>query len=338
MLVKVKPEKSDAVIWLQGDRYDRGKKVLEMYKTGFAKKIIISGNDILIGPKKRPGENNISLDSMEKYLIRNGISKKDIIIDSKSLNTKEQAIHIIKLAKRNGWNKIILVSSTYHQPRVLLSFIAASKLVGYKIKVINQSILIGKNKIASGRVLTNNELMKEELLKIEEYQASGDIASYKNGFGYLEAVKAPKLKFRPATITDTDILLKWRNDPETRKRSHNSRKISKNEHNKWFAASLENSNRKIFIVEYNENPVGVIRTDNEGGVVELSWTVAPEVRGQGIGKEMVSLFVKKINEPIRAEVKVGNEASRRIAEGVGMRLDYKKDGNFYFSKNIKRKK
>lgn len=331
-LIRVKPEKSDAVVWLQGDRYDRGGVVVKIYKSKLANLIVISGNDILIGPHSRLGENNISLANMEKYLIRNGVAKRDIITDDGSLNTKEQATHIIKLAKKRKWNKLILVSSAYHQPRVLLSYIAASKLIGYKVKIINQSFLVGKNKTASGRALDNDELMKEESSKINKYQSTGDITSYKEGFDYLEGSKTPKLKFRPATIADADILFKWRNDPETRKWSHNSGRISKKEHNEWFSASLKNSNRKIFVVEYKKHPVGIIRTDGKEGVTELSWTVAPIARGHGIGKKMVSVFTKQITGLIMAEVKSHNEASKHIAEYAGMKIDHEENGILYYKR------
>lgn len=332
MLLKIKPEKSDAVIWLQGDRYDRGKKVLKIYNSGFAKKIVISGNNILIGPNARAGENNIGLMDMKKYLINNLVDRSNIIIDDGALNTKEQSIHITKLAKKNNWKKIILVSSAYHQPRVFLSFVKASQLISYKIKIVYQGFLTGKNNISSGRTSKNNALMKDESLKIKNYQAKGDIASYKEGFNYLRTLVTTKmkLKFRLVTIADANILLKWRNDPETRKSSHNSQKISKDEHIKWLKTSLKNSNRKIFIVEYKKHPVGTIRSDKKKDITELSWTVAPEARGRGIGKEMVAFFANQIIGPIRAEVKVNNEASKRIVEYAGMKFSYKENEILYY--------
>jgi RimJ/RimL family protein N-acetyltransferase len=139
-----------------------------------------------------------------------------------------------------------------------------------------------------------------------------------------------EFKFRLATISDANILLKWRNDPETRKWSHTTEVIKKKEHIQWMTDSLKNSNRNIYIVEYKKHPVGTVRTDEKDGVIELSWTVAPEARGHGIGKEMVALFVKKIKSPIIAEIKIGNEASKRIAEYAGMRFSYEKDGILYY--------
>jgi len=63
-----KPQKADVIVWLQGDRYDRSKKVLSLFKEKWADEIVISGNNILIGPTKRKGENNISLNEMVEWL------------------------------------------------------------------------------------------------------------------------------------------------------------------------------------------------------------------------------------------------------------------------------
>lgn len=336
LLLKDKIKKSDAVIWLQGDRLDRGDKVLEIYKFELAKLVVISGNDILIGPKMRPGENNISLGEMKKYLMKNGISKKDIIVDYKSFNTKEQAIHLVKLSKQKKWERIIIVSSVYNQPRAFLSFVKATQIIGYKVEINNQCVNMGENVIASGRKATNKKLIEEEKIKILNYQLKGDIASYQEGFDYLRGnnIEKNKFKFRLISINDADTLLKWRNDSETRKWSHNVGIVKKSDHVKWLTDSLKNNNRKIYIVEYKKDLVGTIRTDKKDRTIELSWTVAPEARGRGIGKEMIAFFVSRIKVSVRAEIKVGNEASKKIAEYSDMKFDYEKNGILYYSRLV----
>jgi RimJ/RimL family protein N-acetyltransferase len=139
-----------------------------------------------------------------------------------------------------------------------------------------------------------------------------------------------RLEFRLATIADADVLLKWRNDSQTRASSHDTGLIDKKEHIEWLEASLKNNKRKIYIVEFDGTPVGTIRTDKKDGVIKLSWTVVPEARGQGIGKEMVKTFTSQIIGRVRAEVKVGNEASKRIAEYAGMKVDREENGILYY--------
>ena len=53
------------------------------------------------------------------------------------------------------------------------------------------------------------------------------------------------INLRLLTIQDADLLLEWRNDPETRKASQNTDKIQRNEHLSWLKNSLNNNNRKV---------------------------------------------------------------------------------------------
>lgn len=122
------------------------------------------------------------------------------------------------------------------------------------------------------------------------------------------------IKLRPVTIQDAELLLDWRNDPQTRQASHNTGEIQIEEHISWLESTLNNVNRSLFIAEEKDVPVGTVRSDYSDGVYELSWTVTPFARGRGVGKRMVSILANQISGPIRAEVKSENEASIRIAE------------------------
>lgn len=122
------------------------------------------------------------------------------------------------------------------------------------------------------------------------------------------------LRFRPVTMADADLLLAWRNDPETREQSRNTSIVERDGHIAWLKASLSNPTRKLSIAEIDGRPVGTIRTDTSGGVCELSWTVAPQARGKGIGKAMVKAIADEIDIPVRSEIRANNEASKRIAE------------------------
>jgi RimJ/RimL family protein N-acetyltransferase len=119
---------------------------------------------------------------------------------------------------------------------------------------------------------------------------------------------------RPATLQDEGLLLKWRNNPMTRNASHNTAEVQRDEQISWLSQTLSNPNRKLFIAEENGVSVGTVRAIISEGVWELSWTVPPNERGRGVAKRMVALLAHEIYEPIRAEVKVGNIASTRIAE------------------------
>lgn len=140
------------------------------------------------------------------------------------------------------------------------------------------------------------------------------------------------MKFRLAELLDSEILLKLRNDPVTRSGSHHSEKISQKDHDRWFNATLKDPNIQLYVFEIDKKFVGTVRSDFDEGTYKLSWTVAPEERGKGIGKKMVSLLANELKTPIRAEVKESNIASIKIAKFIGMTLNFKNNGILYFSK------
>ena len=175
--------KSDAIIWLQGDRLDRGQKVLDLYQGGFAKTIVITGNNTLVGPNLRPGENDLSVDDLVIWLKNHGVPSANIILETNSLNTAEQAKNVILLAKEKGWKHVILVSSPYHQPRAFLTFLQQQHL-NPNLKFINQPALdLSWNEWAGGRVKTRIELVRDEALKI--FTLTQDVAQPRMGIEYL---------------------------------------------------------------------------------------------------------------------------------------------------------
>lgn len=183
LLVEEKPDFADAVVWLQGDRYDRAGKTLNLYNNGWAKIIIISGNNVLIGNEVRVGENNISLNKMKDYLLRKGIQEKNIIVDDGSMNTRDQAEHILKIAKSKNWSKLILVGSSFYQPRAFLTFLKQTEKVKWTGRIINQPALVAWNKKPSGRDKTAKIIFSQELEKIEKYKK--DLSTISQGIKYL---------------------------------------------------------------------------------------------------------------------------------------------------------
>ncbi len=144
------------------------------------------------------------------------------------------------------------------------------------------------------------------------------------------------ITLRQASIQDADMLLDWRNDPETRRASHSTSDVVKEEHIAWLKKTLSNPNRRLLVAEEDDSPVGTVRADLSEGVWELSWTVAQNARGRGVAKRMVALLAQQISVPIRAEVKSGNIASARIAEHAGMEFNREVEGILHYSREALR--
>jgi len=137
-----------------------------------------------------------------------------------------------------------------------------------------------------------------------------------------------QLIVKPATIEDAELLFIWRNDPEARKNSKDTKKIKFEDHLIWLDKTINDINKTLFIFyildqfENNYIPVGTTRMDYDVAydIYELSWTVAPKKRGKSIGKTIVSRTVDFLfGKNIKAKIKFGNLASCKIAEYVGMK-------------------
>ena len=138
-------------------------------------------------------------------------------------------------------------------------------------------------------------------------------------------------KLRKVTISDCKILLEWRNDKITRQNSFNSELISINTHKEFIKNTLINTDRNLFILEYNEIPVGTIREDRlDKDEFELSYTISPMYRGKKIGQIMISLYLIERKGYFLCEVKEENIPSIKMIEKLGFKL-FKTENrvNFY---------
>jgi RimJ/RimL family protein N-acetyltransferase len=134
------------------------------------------------------------------------------------------------------------------------------------------------------------------------------------------------LALRPATREDAGRLFAWRNDPATRAASHDDSLLAWDRHLAWLERVLADPERMLWIAEQTGCALGTVRAERRKGAWLLSWTVAPEARGHGFGREMVREATACLAGPLRAEVKAGNAASRRIAEAAGLVLGTETDG------------
>lgn len=144
------------------------------------------------------------------------------------------------------------------------------------------------------------------------------------------------ITLRSVTLADADLLFAWRNDAETRRASHQSALITEEEHRSWLKQSLANPTRQLYVVEENGFAVGTMRTDLENDTCVLSWAVAPDARGRGVAKRMVALLVSQIQGSVRAEIKVDNAASVKVAEYAGLAFEREEDGILHYKRDAEK--
>ena len=128
------------------------------------------------------------------------------------------------------------------------------------------------------------------------------------------------LSFRRATLDDCALYWSWANDPEVRLNAFNSEPISWDAHQEWFAARLNDPNSILLIYESQYGPVGQIRLDGGKTQRTISYSVARQYRGKGIGKKIISEVIAvspPLSKRFLAEVKTENLASANIFEKLG---------------------
>lgn len=138
---------------------------------------------------------------------------------------------------------------------------------------------------------------------------------------------------RKAEIEDSDLLLAWRNDEATRTNSLDSAPVHPDEHARWLDLTLRSPERTLLIIEESGIPAGTVRIDSlPDRTTELSWTIAPEWRGKGIGKRAVRQVIDEHPDCVFvAQIKTTNTASIRIAEYAGFRFQREENGVRFFS-------
>lgn len=170
-------DKADAAILLEGDGFFRYKKAVDLYKKNLVSKIVFSGNIT----NREYG--SFPFEELLPYIIDAGVPDECIIHENKSLNTREQAIEIIKLSKYYKWKKLALVASNDHQYRAYLTFLreiidSKSEIVLYNCPARN---LKWFHDSGWG---TRIDRLSQEFDKIEKYTNLGHLASFDEVINY----------------------------------------------------------------------------------------------------------------------------------------------------------
>jgi hypothetical protein len=169
--------KSDAIVLLEGDGNYRISKAVDLYKSNFADKLIFSGGvtDYSYG--------SFPFKDLEIDFLNAGLTRDSIILEEESQNTYEQAQNVLKIAKQNGWSKIILVATHDHQYRAYLTFLKQLFILKFDIILINSPArnLPWFSQTGWG---TRFERLESEFQKIEIYQKKNHLCSFKEAIEY----------------------------------------------------------------------------------------------------------------------------------------------------------
>jgi len=144
------------------------------------------------------------------------------------------------------------------------------------------------------------------------------------------------LIFRDVRPKDSLLIWQWRNDEVTRKMSRLIEKVSWDDHERWLATSLANSQRILWFVQDQDLNIGVVRFDLSGKeTAEISVNLNPEHRRKGYGSMVIgqasNMFLEEYSDQVQkisASIRRENPASMRaflkagyVDEG-GMETDW----------------
>jgi spore coat polysaccharide biosynthesis predicted glycosyltransferase SpsG/RimJ/RimL family protein N-acetyltransferase len=184
--------------------------------------------------------------------------------------------------------------------------------------------------------------------KVDGHGAERIVAAWDEALSRRVGTSDAPVVARPATLEDSSLLLRWRNDPATREVSRSSDLVSWEGHSTWYERTLGNPRRELYVVERGATPVGTVRFDalESSGAAddpaaagateewEVSITLAPEARGHGLSRPVLNAgedaFGQRHPEAtVVAAILPDNAPSQRLFAGAGYVLDPDRDdGDF----------
>lgn len=123
--------KVDAIIAISGgDTNARTQEAIKLYKNGWANTLIFSG-----AAYDKSGPSNAA--AMRKIAVNEGVPNDAIIVEEASETTKQNAAQLKEVLIKLDTNKVILVTSAYHQRRAGLEF---NDRMDGMVKIINHPV------------------------------------------------------------------------------------------------------------------------------------------------------------------------------------------------------
>lgn len=111
---------------------------------------------------------------------------------------------------------------------------------------------------------------------------------------FRELLDKKELTLRRAAFSDLEITYQWATSRAVRAFSFSTHEISAEEHQQWFSSRLKDNNCLFFIAISDGKPAGSIRFDIRDQEALISYLVAPEFQGQGLGQVILRLGLREL--------------------------------------------
>lgn len=130
------------------------------------------------------------------------------------------------------------------------------------------------------------------------------------------------LLLSPFTVDDSDTLFQWQNEPQARQYARTPRPPSHLEHCKWVESSMNNSSRRMWLLNLLDQKCGYVRLDENqlDKTEEVSILISSRFSGLGIGKKAIEVLQDKAKYGhLTAEVDPANLPSVSVFLGCGFK-------------------
>lgn len=107
------PVKADLMVALGGDNGARVDRVLELYRKGFAPKVLLTGME---GGHSRTRA--AYLQWRARYLIDQGIPEQVLLFDRRAASTWEEAVNTLQLMQSMKLDRVLVISDPAHMRRL----------------------------------------------------------------------------------------------------------------------------------------------------------------------------------------------------------------------------
>ena len=108
-----KPVKTDLIVTLGGGGIERDQMAADLYKAGYAKKILLTGMGKIVNSSQHYYEYPRSL-----FFLKQGIPAEALLFDGLSINTHQEAINIAIVLTAHHWHSALVVTDPPHIRRV----------------------------------------------------------------------------------------------------------------------------------------------------------------------------------------------------------------------------
>ncbi len=129
------PVKSDLIVSLGGGKGERDQMAVDLYKAGYAKKILLTGMGISLNDGL-----NYYKSTTTQFYINQGVASEALLFDGYSINTHQETLNLAALLTAHHWHSALVVSDPPHLRRLDFCLSAVLKKAGLSYRLIASTV------------------------------------------------------------------------------------------------------------------------------------------------------------------------------------------------------